>query len=260
MYQPTLGRFLSRDPLSENGVDVLTDTGFFSDRLAAMRANPSFYGGNREHPYVYARNNPLRYVDPSGMLTVKPLGSSLRPSCGQRAWIRWDFVLDKKAPCDGYLVQQIDTRCTIKDCVDCPRTSPVRPDFTFWEAFFVRNKETLEEARVLGQYSFTDESRPTALDEKCGNRSAIGTIKFFCMTTTGDLGKFSKPNPKSGWRINARYGEGDCQVRTGPLPSTDTKPRWWDDAPIESASRWTSLFWCCCDDKTNFVHADANPK
>ena len=36
MYQPTLGRFLSRDPLSENGVDVLTDTGFYSDRLAAM--------------------------------------------------------------------------------------------------------------------------------------------------------------------------------------------------------------------------------
>jgi hypothetical protein len=59
MYQPTLGRFLSRDPLSENGVDVLTDTGFYSNRLAAMSANPWFYGGNRAHPYVYARNNPV---------------------------------------------------------------------------------------------------------------------------------------------------------------------------------------------------------
>ncbi len=67
MYQPTLGRFLSRDPLSENGVDVLTDTGFYSDRLAAMNANPWYYGGNWEHPYVYARNNPLRYTDPSGL-------------------------------------------------------------------------------------------------------------------------------------------------------------------------------------------------
>ncbi len=70
MYQPTLGRFLSRDPLSENGVDVLTDTGFHSDRLAAMSANPRHYGGNWDNPYVYAKNNPLRYVDPSGLVAT----------------------------------------------------------------------------------------------------------------------------------------------------------------------------------------------
>jgi len=77
MYQPTLGRFLSRDPLSENGVDVLTDTGFYSDRLAAMSASPWFYGGNRTQPYVYARNNPVRYVDPSGLKEV----------CGFYVWL-----------------------------------------------------------------------------------------------------------------------------------------------------------------------------
>jgi hypothetical protein len=66
MYQPTLGHFLSRDPLSENGVDVLTDAGFYADRLAAMRANPWHYGGNYENPYLYVRNNPTNRVDPSG--------------------------------------------------------------------------------------------------------------------------------------------------------------------------------------------------
>ncbi len=90
MYQPTLGRFLSRDPLSENGVDVLTDTGFYSNRLAAMSADPWFYGGNWEHPYVYARNNPVRYTDPSGLKCqiavhcspVVRLGITLGKHCG----------------------------------------------------------------------------------------------------------------------------------------------------------------------------------
>ena len=72
MYQPTLGRFLSRDPISENGVDVLTDTGFYSDRLAAMSANPSLYGGNWMHPYMYAYNNPVRLGDPSGLQPEGP--------------------------------------------------------------------------------------------------------------------------------------------------------------------------------------------
>ena len=67
MYQPTLGQFLSRDPLSENGVDLLTDTGFYGDRLAAMSARPWLYARNSTQPYVYAGNNPVRYVDPSGL-------------------------------------------------------------------------------------------------------------------------------------------------------------------------------------------------
>jgi hypothetical protein len=49
------------------GVDVLTDTGFYADRLAAMSANPWSYGGNWESPYVYTRNNPANLVDPSGL-------------------------------------------------------------------------------------------------------------------------------------------------------------------------------------------------
>jgi RHS repeat-associated protein len=86
MYQPTLGRFLSRDPLSENGLDVLTDTGFYSDRLAAMSANPRYYGGHWDNPYVYARNNPLRWVDPSGLFCqVLPCAQGENRECISRA-------------------------------------------------------------------------------------------------------------------------------------------------------------------------------
>ena len=95
MYQPTLGRFLSRDPISANGVDVLTDTGFYSDRLAAMNANPWYYGGNWDNPYVYARNNPLRYTDPSGLraasMELPPSGGyppSRTPAEDCACWVR----------------------------------------------------------------------------------------------------------------------------------------------------------------------------
>jgi hypothetical protein len=261
MYQPTLGRFSSRDPLAEDGVDVLTDTGFYSGRLTAMRANPWSYGGNWDHPYAYARNNPCRYIDPSGMLTVEPLGSNLSPKCGQSAWIEWDFVLAKKAPCDGYIVQQIDARCTIDDCCNCPKSSPLKPDLTFWEAWFVNKGDRLISDLMAGRTTFTDTSTKPVRDKKCGTDSSSGTIKFFCMTTTGDLGKPGMPNAMSGWKFLAVYGTGDCKTTTGAMPTTDQRPPWWNNVPIESASRWFSVYWnCCCHDKSDFIQVDASPK
>jgi hypothetical protein len=44
MYKPTLGRFLSRDPLNANGVDVLDPEPDLNE-------------------YAYTRNNPVNYVD-----------------------------------------------------------------------------------------------------------------------------------------------------------------------------------------------------
>lgn len=61
MYQLTLGRFLSRDPLRQDGVEVLYDNNPFGDHLTEMR---NLYG--------YVGNNPVNRVDPSGLYAVDP--------------------------------------------------------------------------------------------------------------------------------------------------------------------------------------------
>jgi RHS repeat-associated protein len=60
MYSPPLGRFLSRDPLPQNGEpEILYDNDWFGDRLTMMR---NLYG--------YVDNNPVKNLDPSGLHTL----------------------------------------------------------------------------------------------------------------------------------------------------------------------------------------------
>lgn len=72
MYNPVLGRFLSRDPLSSTGVDLLTDSGFYSERLEDMRENPWEFVTHSTNPYNYCENNPTNRIDPSGLQSRDP--------------------------------------------------------------------------------------------------------------------------------------------------------------------------------------------
>jgi RHS repeat-associated protein len=57
MYSPALGRFLSRDPVLENGNRHLVyDNNWFGQRLSVMRDD-----------YGYAYSNPINFIDPSGL-------------------------------------------------------------------------------------------------------------------------------------------------------------------------------------------------
>lgn len=70
-----------------------------------------------------------------------------------------------------------------------------------------------------------------------------GEVKFFGRSKTGDLGDFNQApaDPASKW------GPGKVPT-SGALPSTPTKPPWWDDAPIEGpAVRQARSEWDCCD-------------
>ncbi len=69
MYQPKLGRFMSRDPMPENGITVLSP-------VPDMR---KYYKQDeeREHEYVYAQNNPINRIDSSGLCSVATLNNAL---------------------------------------------------------------------------------------------------------------------------------------------------------------------------------------
>jgi RHS repeat-associated protein len=65
MYNPVVGRWISRDPLgqSDGGPEVVYSHEYVTNRMRAVL-----------EPYAYVRNNPLNMVDPSGMVADELFG------------------------------------------------------------------------------------------------------------------------------------------------------------------------------------------
>lgn len=163
-------------------------------------------------------------------------------TCGQRN-VQWVFSLDKPAPADGYIVQRIDKSEYVNKCPDVA-IGPPAPLPAYWEAWFVKKGDKLDWTTVRD--SWTDGNTRPARPGTNGSDTAMGTIKFFTKTTTGDLGDFgtAPADPKSPW--------GPGKVTTsGALPSTPTEPSWWGGAAVEGPTNrnvWAS--WNCCDADT----------
>ena len=163
--------------------------------------------------------------------------------CGGRE-ARWKFELSDTAPCDGYMVQQVDR---FQDIEKCPPEGkapalPTTPKPTFWEAWYIKKGDKVSEDTVTDGY--TDGSRFAEHDSERGIDVVKGTIKFFCKKTTGDLGNLNK-KPSDP---NSKWGPGKVPT-SGSLPSTDEKPSWWDDTPEAGpAERKATSDWVCCTD------------
>lgn len=216
-YNPNTGRWLSRDPIGEAG---------------------------SLNVYASMENNALNSFDADGRLTIDRV-NFVSYACGGRL-VQWIFRLDQPAPCDGFLVQKIDRHDRVANCCEPPVDSvPAEPTETFWEAWFIRAGNTLDEE--FQQHNYTDQDFRGSMRRKTGIRINLGEIKFFCMATTGDLN-----DPASGWPRGGVSG-------TGTLPSTSNPPIWWtwDWASIEGpAYRSASSWWDCCSGSRNEVTAD----
>ncbi|MBV9764303.1 MAG: hypothetical protein JOZ48_05605 [Acidobacteriaceae bacterium] len=261
-YDPRKGRFLQRDPFGYvDGMNL----------------------------YEYAKSNPDKYADPGGTLSVWLLRKKLSADgagCGDEHYIEWDFELDKPAPCDGYIVQQIDIYETRKNCVDCPDKAPEAPTTRYWEAWWVAKGGTLQELRGrarggIGPATYTDRATNTPANGTCGVYNVDGTIKFFCKDSGAAIGALigvavggvTPRGPVTGGITGAlvgaaiRPGTGDLGKENeapaspgsdwGPnknfngttpgwLPATDKKPPWWDGTPIEGPARRRMTNSWCC--------------
>lgn len=169
-------------------------------------------------------------------LKVSRVGKVKKETCGEYA-CKWDFVLDNPAADDGYIIQNVNFYESI---VDCPqKAGRTDPTITFWEAWPVNKNDTTHAKHTSG---YTDGSGHAAIPKKSGFVAAIGEIRFFPKSITGDLGTFGKANPKSGWLIGNQGGA--TQGRS--LPTTTTAPSWWSKSVEGPASRSAEANWTCC--------------
>ena len=154
--------------------------------------------------------------------------------------VRWEFVLDNAATAAGFIVQQIDRDEWFEPCPAQGVPAPLR---TYWEAWEVEvNRRRSPDTLANG---FTNASAFDGQPGTSGMVSSTGTVKFFPVSTTGDLNSLWKAREGRWGCLFSPVGE---VPEAGDAPSTYTKPTWWDQPSVEGPNqRSVSGSWNCCD-------------
>jgi hypothetical protein len=217
-------------------------------RLEGDGLNPEMYEeleGEGRRPVTAAPTRRLQ------RLTIKQV-SLTKGDCGKRE-VKWIFSLDKAAAEDGYLVQHVDGSQDIAACPG-PRSGTMTSTLDFWEAWPIKKgKKVHPRTDSLGR---TDTSQRGETPGKTGLQVTKGEVKFFNQTTTGDLGDWDVAPAGTG----SAWGPGKVPT-SGRLPSTPTKPSWWDGTPVEGpAFREARSDWDCCDPDAKKHRSDVTAK
>jgi hypothetical protein len=213
--------------------------------------------------YIYVENRTAIGIDPSGTIKILPVSAPADADlrCGGSFGVKWLFLLDKEAPCDGFIVQQVLYVCRRqKDCAKCPLAlggDPTPVFTTYWEAWKVHAKETSPSDPRF----HTDFPSAEANDLMCGEVSSIGIVRFFCRDDFGNS-KGTK-NLDELWKPKAKkYGQGLCTVTATDIISKGLPaPDWWLGPAVEGpAFNSFTLEWDCCPcPKKNPVTLTAHP-
>jgi len=202
------------------------------------------------------KTSPIANSDEDGLLTRTRSGPLFEGNCGAfEVW--WVFYLDAPAPCNGYIVQEINITEN-HGCGGIMRSFT----FRFWEAWKVRKGEFAPRAPLHkpndrrawqewgprkrdvhpadGQsYPVDDKWEARAVDGTDGDRRQTGLAAFFCDYTTGDLSTRWWP-PAEGL--------------SGRLPSTRNR-EWWMQSWLfvieaETSGATALTKWHCCQNTT----------
>ena len=239
IYQPTIIRWQSADPL------------LFTD------------GPNR---YIYVKNDPILYTDPSGRLrTVATRISNLGVhKCNRQPYQYFRFRFDERAGiknptplCDGVVVQKVDVTCNIDYCGEGNKEWQK----TFWEAW-----DLTEEGRWIDndKRGVVDPVRSPQLPPTPPAKSSFGELtsdgkaKFFC---------FEKEEPQkmgvsiANWQPMS-FSTPCGHINTHGLKATDdpNEVKWWDQPTKEKPTeRVFKVCWDCCLCKDDKIISQANP-
>jgi hypothetical protein len=74
MYDPSLGRWINRDPVTENGFIVVS-------RANTVALRPQLRWGALKRDYIFVGNNPNVYIDPFGLDVTRNGTFAFDPSC-----------------------------------------------------------------------------------------------------------------------------------------------------------------------------------
>lgn len=227
MYDANLGRFCSRDPIG--------------------------FGGESYNLMRYGNGRPFDNVDPTGNISIRPIGSPTLAGCGGTRSQPYDYQMDGGAPCAGYLIQEIEHCCAVKKCDNGCCSVNIEPPLKgggggdlvcnqYWELWEFKkkgDKVSIEQTRLN---PIIDTASVEFFANSCGYYYARATAKFFCKSTPG----VNVYNFKHNQTTSGPY-QSKCKTSPGRLRRTLSQPTFWlSTSESASASRTVTADWSCC--------------